>query len=309
MDRKSTNQTTPDPLEWISATDAATRLQLGRKRVMLLAREDGITTQKAHPTAEPYYLRREIESWAELRGLRRQWLARHKEPCRHNRWTEKIDAETAERLFINSDEAAALLGVTRATVTNMVRFGRLVCYQTEPGRRGARLYFSRREVLRIAQDPDHIKRRESQRQRGTFDKANRQGRIPHARMVHEGIPQGWLTVREAAQQLGVSPNRVLAMRKSGHLEGQRIWRKNKPLRYWYFPDYEIERYLALRQEAQESRQAAQSATAPPAESFVPPAPPPKRASPFDDIGPEPKWACDDPVSRAAFFRYDSPDYD
>ena len=317
MESQAQNEPPEDPQKWISATEAAEALQLGRKRVMTLATQRGVTKRKTYATAEPEYLRSEIESWADLRGLRRKWIDRHKEPRRAKRWTEKIDAETAEKIFITSDEAAALLGVTRSTVTNMVRFGRLVCYQTEPGRRGARLWFSRRAVQQLVEDPERLKRRESYRNREAQDKANRQGLIPNARRVHEGVPKGWLTVREAAQRLGVSPNCVLQIRKSGYLKGEQIWRKNKPLRYWYFPDYEIERYLSWRQQAKEAKgqpllPVPGSAPTPPettSETTVPSrrgAPIERDSLRLDADGPEPKWACDDVDLTRAFFLMDRP---
>ena len=237
--------------EWVSATEASVLLGLGRERVMRLATRRGMIKRKAHPSAEPFYLRREVESWVDLLSLRRQWLARHKQPRCAKRWTEKIDAETARRLFITSDEAA-LLGVTRQRVINMVRFGRLACYQTEPGRKGARLWFSRRAVMQIVDDPEHQKQRKGYEARADYDRANRQGRIQTARMAHEGVPKGWLTTREAALRMGVSPITVLGIRSCGHLQGEQIWRNNRPLRYWYFPDYEIERYLSWRRQAKEA---------------------------------------------------------
>ena len=324
MEPQTENEMPKDDRNWVSATEAAIMLRLGRKRTMHLANERGMEQRKAHHSAEPFYLRSDINTWVDLRSLRWGWLAKRKELRREKRWTEKIDAETAQRLFITSDQAAALLGVTRATVTSMVRFGRLVCYQTEPGRRGARLWFSRRAVMQIVEDPDHIKRRESYQKRKSYDKANRQGRIPTARRVHKGVPKGWLTVREAALRMGVSPNRVLQMRQSRQIKGEQIWRKNKPLRYWYFPDYEIERYLAWRQQAKEAKgqpllSLPGSAPTPPPETAsetkpqaIPAVPSRRKAPPepsplrLDADSPEPKWACDDVDLTRAFFLLDSP---
>ena len=127
--------------KWISATEAAAMLQMGKSHLLKTAKERGYTRRQAHSRALTYYLRKEIESWADFRQLRRQWLKKYPGARGGKRYTEELDAETAQRLFINSDEAAALLGVTRKTVHVMVRAGRLISYQSVPGHSGARLWF------------------------------------------------------------------------------------------------------------------------------------------------------------------------
>ena len=240
-----------DERKWVSATEAAEMLHLCRKRVLQLTNERGYTRRQAHGNAPPFFLRKEIESWADFRQLRRQGLAKYKRSSREKRWTEQIEVGLAQRLFITSSEAAALLGVTRDTVHSMVQRGRLVCYQSVPGHSGSRLWFSRRAVMQLAEDPERLKRRENYLQGKADSKGSNRGGMILAQMVRGGIPKGWLTTREAARRLGVSPCRVREMRVTGKIRGEQIWRKNKPLRFWYFPDYEVERVLSLREQVKE----------------------------------------------------------
>ena len=324
-----------DERKWISATEAAVALQLGRKYMMRTAKKDGYIWRQAKRNAETFFLRKEIVSWADFRQLRRHWLAKYKYPGRENRWTEQIDLELARRLFITTAEAAALLGVAQPTIWGMAARGRLPCYQTVPGRRGSRLWFSRRAVLQLAEDPQYLNHRETY-WKGTPGSAGsvRNG-VDYARQVRGGVPKGWLTTREAAERLGVKVNRVRTMRVTGRLRGEQIWRRNKPLKYWYYPDYEVERAISLREEtkrlaglplqmvpgsapdkenaAKENMAKEGAASGAPTTdtgteerrmAFVP------SPSPFrlDADGPEPKWACDDVNLTRLFFQLDRQEY-
>ena len=332
-----------DERQWVSATEAAEMVHLCRKRVLRLTKERGYTRRQAHQNAPPFFLRQEIDSWADFRQLRRRGLAKYKRSSREKRWTEQIEVELAQRLFITSSEAAALLGVTRDTVNGMVQRGRLVCYQSVPGHSGSRLWFSRRAVLQLAEDPERLKRRENYLQGKADSKGSNRGGMILAQMVRGGIPKGWLTTREAARFLGVSPCRVREMRVTGKIRGEQIWRKNKPLRFWYFPDYEVERVISLREQVKElaglllvplplpptptpaSGGGEQCALTPGpspksggGESLLPTSASeggekeapfvPSAGSPFrlDAEGPEPKWACDDADLTRAFFLLDRP---
>ena len=317
-----------DEQKWVSATEAAEMLQMSRKRVVQLTLDRGYTRRKAHRQAPPFFLRKEIESWADFRQMRRQWLKKYKSTGGKNRRTEKIEVGLAQRLFITTAEAASLLGISPVTMRRLAQSGRLYCYQHLPGHHGSRLWFSRRAILQLKEDPGRLKCQESYAKgRAHSMESNRHG-INQARTVRGGVPKGWLTVREAAERLGVCPSRVLAMRVAGRLRGEQIWRRNKPLKYWYFPDYEVERAISLREEIKrlsglpllpvpgsapdKEIAAKEDAAKEGAASGAPTTPTgteerrtafvPKAGSPFrlDADGPEPKWACDD-VNLTRFF--------
>ena len=318
----STGNTEPenDP-KWISVTEAAKMLQLNRDYFTKAAKERGYTRRQAHHNAQTRYLRTEIESWAELRRMRQRWLTKYPGAEGKERWTEKIDRETAQRLFISTKEAGALLGVARTTVSYLVRTGRLVCYQTVPGHRGASVWFSRRAVQQLAEDPERLKRRERYFKKFQQKPDGERSKTPQPFPVRD-VPKGWLTTREAAERLGVGIGRVRGMRLTGRLRGEQIWRGNKTLRFWYYPDYEVERAISWRDQAKEAK--GQPLLPVPTPAGEPPPNPPaapaqkkdadpprgRRTMEYEDLavaGPEPKWACDDPDLRRAFFLMDRPE--
>ena len=159
-----------------------------------------------------------------------------------------------------------------------------------------------------------MKRREGYLKGLQSEAGNKRDLPEAARSVREGVPKGWLTTREAAERLGVNRARVRDMRLMGRLRGERIWRGSKPLKFWYYPDYEVDRALSLREETK--RLAGLPLQPVPTAASEPPAPSPapareegKKETPFvpspspfrlDADGPEPKWACDD-VDLTLFF--------
>ena len=314
-----------DTREWVTADEAAAMLHMLRKRVLMLSAERRLERIASRGSIQTKFLRRDIESWADFRNLRRQWLAKYPGGSQ-KRWTEKIDAETARRLFIGAKEAAYLLGVSGPTLRYMVRSGRLPCYQTVPKQRGSRLWFSRRAVLQLCDDEG----RRTHRARYLKGLANAAGSgsggMQLARTVRGGIPKGWLTTREAATRLGVKPSQIHRLRANGRLHGEQIWRRNKPLRFWYFPDYEVERLISWREEARELEglpllpvpgSLPPSALPIPIANALPIPPTPfpagrarvpveRESMRLDAEGPEPKWACDDVDLTRAFFLMDRP---
>ena len=336
-----------DGRKWISAPEAAALLRLGQRYFSTVAKQRGYTRRQASRNKTPFYLRKEIESWADFRQLRRQWVKKYPGHKGEQRYTEKIDVELARRLFISTKEAAALLGVSKSTVGHMVREGRLMSYQSLPGHAGSRLWFSRRAVMQLAEDPERLRKREEYF-KGRREKAREWRRATDAaRNVKGGVPAGWLTTKETAERLGVCITRVRDMRLTGRLRGERIWRGNKPLQYWYYPDYEVDRVIWLREEvkALSNRQRATHSPGPspksgrgeketpapianalpiPAsgggEALLPApasaseerkkAPPAPSPSPFrlDADGPEPKWTCDDVNLTRAFYMQGRSEY-
>ena len=110
-----------DAQKWISEAEAAEMLRLSRPYFMQTAKKRGCTRRKANRNAAPFFLRKEIEAWADFRGLRRKWFAKYPGADGRKRYTKKFDLETAQRLFITTKEAAALLGLAQSTIRRMVR--------------------------------------------------------------------------------------------------------------------------------------------------------------------------------------------
>lgn len=241
-----------DGREWMSTKEAAERLGLSVYHFLEQAKRQGLTRYGAPAFVRPYwFLREEIESWAEFRRMRAAWLRRHRRASSQTRWTEKIEPELAQRLFITSDEASYLLGVKPQTVCAMVHRGRLVCYQEEPGHSGKRLWFSRREVERVRDDPERTRRRAAYQQAqktaearwGKGGHRTPQAVEPTGKQYDASLPPGWIPAREAARRLGVNPIRVNELRRSGRLLGKQRWRRNRQILGWYYSEVEVAELL------------------------------------------------------------------
>ena len=114
--------TSEDTREWVTVTEAVKMLGLSRKFVLKQAKERQITRRQETKHAL-FFLKSEIASWADFRNMRRQWLKKYQGEGVANRWREQLDAETARRLFIPTEEAAMLLGISVETVRSLARRG------------------------------------------------------------------------------------------------------------------------------------------------------------------------------------------
>ena len=92
-----------DAQKWISSAEAAEMLRLSRHYFMQTAKKRGYTRRQANRnTHAPFFLRKEIESWADFRNLRRQWLAKYPGRGRTRNATRKRSiSKRRERLFIH----------------------------------------------------------------------------------------------------------------------------------------------------------------------------------------------------------------
>src|SRR5262245_47344288 len=94
-----------DGRAWLTPVEAAELIGLSLEWFRELARKKGLT--RYCPRGRRFfYLREEVESWAEFVTLRKQWRERHR-PCSGQRHVEKIDPAVARTVFISSREAAA----------------------------------------------------------------------------------------------------------------------------------------------------------------------------------------------------------
>ncbi len=231
-----------DGREWVTAEQAAKMTGLTRIYCVRLALESQYTTFQRGKTCTRWFVKSEIARWAELRQLYRDWIARHPSGGKP-RWTEGIEKELAARLFIRAGAAAEILGVSLVTVYGLVHRGVLPCYQPRPGQKGSPLWFSRRAVEQARDDPARQKAQEAYRKRRDWVDRADEVRYSSGRRVRAKIPAAWLTTREAATRLGVSPARLNMMRITGRIRGERLMRKMKTLPYWYYPTWEVDNLL------------------------------------------------------------------
>ncbi len=288
-----------DDRKWITTNEAAAMLRVGVNRFLTIAKQQEFTSFRKPGYGNPrYFLYSEIDSLAEFRRMRRAWTRKYQISGRQPRYIEKIDPQdlqlmTEAKRFISRAEAAALLSVSPMMVSDLVYRGRLIAYQTNPGQRGSKMWFSRRAVLLYKDDPDRLKAQAVQRgeYRATVSLATGYG-VKKARNPQKvQIPLHLITIAEAAERLGLNRSTIHDLRKRGRLRGEKLWKGNKTLRYWYVSLDDLELLIAEREEIKARNAAKEAAPSPP----VPAAPrftPPRRPEDHE-IFPEPHWACDE----------------
>lgn len=247
MGKKRGGERPNDGRAWMTTAEAARMVGLSEERFRERAKESRLT--RFRPLSRRlthWFLREEIESWAEFVKLRRQWRETYRRfPGKPQ--VEKIDLAVARATFISSSEAAGLLDISLSTLAGLVRRGRLFCYQTRPGQKGSRLWFSRRAVEQLKEDAQRLKRRAG------YQRGRRAAEMAQAEKDAGGTtstdtpdaPYGeWLTAQQVAAWLGVYPTRVHELRRKGRLRGEHLPRKYRGQRPWYFHRADVEALLA-----------------------------------------------------------------
>lgn len=174
-----------------------------------------------------------------------------------------LEAPPGDRL-VTRVEAAAQLGVHVNTVTALVMKGILFGWQRIPGIHGCPLMLSERQVRRVANDPERIRRQQAQREGGLKDKrheiaeANRDGWLEEVGLAGRGGGRRpWIerdfgeyfTVAQAARAMGVSRQTVYGFRARGRLRGyQKPVRKGEGngCKWWFFRKDDVYALLADR---------------------------------------------------------------
>ena len=218
---------------WISAAEAAAVLGLTAGGVNALARRGGLTRRVERRRS--FFQRSEVEGLARGRpeGVNRStaWGRRDAQP-----WIGAGDR------LIGTREAAGILGIRKESVTNLVRRGLVPAWQRRPGRQGSPLVLSLQAVERLACRPEYVQRRE-RHARGLMQEGpsltegweehglepvNRRGRTREVE-VDRGE---FLTTRQAALALNVSPGRVRALMREGRLTGHRRPARMERRKHW-----------------------------------------------------------------------------
>jgi len=164
---------------WITAKEAAAILQVRYGEIHCLARR-GRLERRMCPFPDREHVRRglsphRVRAWFRLEEVLREQDRRESAAygrCATPRELEAgstlrpvirrtIEAPAGDRL-ISVREAAAILNVTRGRVGDLVHAGRLFGWQSQPGKRGCRLWLSERQVWRYANDPVRARRHSAQ---------------------------------------------------------------------------------------------------------------------------------------------------
>ena len=294
-----------DTRKWISTTEAAALFQVVPQYFLRLAKADAFTfCLKPGAGLTYFFLFSEIESAAEFRRLRGAYHRKYQITGRLPRYVEKIDPQELQMMvhsqrFVCCKEAAALLGVAPMTVYYFVYRGRLPVYQTDPGKSGSKMWFSRRAVIQLRDDPERLKCQEQRKNPKNPPERERAKVAPSAarHLSKVRVPSYLLTVAEAADRLGVNRHAINYLRQRGRLRGEKLWQRGKKLKFWYLSLNDVERILAEREERKIEREERAKEKMAHLLETIPTAMPLRSSMErrYEDIesGPEPRWACDE----------------
>lgn len=271
----------PIPYErWISAPEAQETLQLTKTGFRRLAIAEGLTkvrrkvepppgANRRAPHTHAFYLMHEIEALTD----RRDGQAKRLTP---QQWNHDLRRPAIQKLngpppagTITVRQAAEMLGITKDAVHQKVESGRLIAYQKSIGHRGSRIYLSERQIIRLSQDEEYLKRHNARVHGGSsiVDEMDRPGwlrkaglhdpeRVPKKRAIDRGHGE-LLTTAQAARILGVSRLAVLALRRRGRIQGYRAKsaKAHSHTAWWFFKEADIfalagdRKYVAARDAA------------------------------------------------------------
>lgn len=249
-----------DGQDWIGTRKAGVILNMVSGSVRRRARRHGLEMwQPSGRYGKTLLLRAEVESWAETQQLYRQWKKRH-DLFGGKRQTERLAKGEAAKIFCDVKEAAAMLDASKASVYNLVARGRLYSYQSKPAIGGSKLWFSRRAVEQIRDDPAwqagraralkgaEGRRRSAEQGREKREQGvwlDKQGAFANRGRVNSPQPgQGgnWLNANEAAALMGVDAGRIRILRQTGRLEGLKIGRKPGHGR-WHYREGDLREWM------------------------------------------------------------------
>ncbi len=234
-----------DGRDWITSQQAADLIGMSRVHFLVLARQLKLTRHYPARQKSPCGLLR-----PEVEALARQRKDRYAASI-SGRQIGEIDLETAQKLFLTSEQAAALLGIARPTLYNMARLGRLAAFRATTDNVYGRLWFSRTQIENLRNDSKRAERRKRHRNDhqlyalrllGLTDSTPKHYKIPIASRSKK-IPRDWINTHQAAYALGVSRQRVYDLIRTGRLKGHHLWKSGYFGRYWYVERNDVEALL------------------------------------------------------------------
>jgi len=233
----------PFPIGWVSSKVACSMLQVCRVRLTQYVKE-GRLQRRFRPDGKLRYLYDsvELERLAEQRLERQATLLPNESYSHWGPRSHKIELNEFDG-WISSSEAANMLGITRQRVFEIIREGKLPCYQKDPGKQGSRVFVPHNMVIRLRDNPIRHKRREAcasgisapePQDRGWEE----QGIEPYQQS--DSTPNTrrdrgeFYTARQTAQLLGISVGTVHRLRLRGRLVGHHHTPRKVRIRPWWF---------------------------------------------------------------------------
>ena len=239
-----------DGREWILVDDAA-KLYGIKPHCMMVKANKLDFTRTFRKGIKTWLLKSDVMRHLDFLQLRERWYKNHRPKC----WRQEVGScegesdEFMQRVFCTSAQAAAFMGVSPRTVWSWAKKGKIPVFVNRKMGKGGKCWFSWTSLRNYKEDEERLK----YRARWEKNLATRQAGIVHREVYNQRhrpqvykkpIPDGWMTVREAAELLNVSRSVIHRMVKQGaitveHFTGE--WdAKRRP---WFILRTSLEGYI------------------------------------------------------------------
>ena len=249
--------------KWITCAEAASLLQVTPVHIHQLARQGKLPTKMGSREGKPWTgragrvcrlvlhsaVRGRVEAKEVVRRRGSKTPEQWKYDLRHPVVRTKMEPGIGDRL-ISRREAASILGIQEASLSNLIRRGIVFAWQKDPGKRGSRTFFSEHQLMRVSQRPERVKY--FQKRRLSNDQCPMSNPDNERRWEDKGIVaaawavrSGWAerdhgeyySTRQVGILLGVCRGTVESYREGGRLKGYRLPAKvgkYERRRWWFY---------------------------------------------------------------------------
>ena len=232
-----------DGREWICRDTALEMLNCGANTLWRYRRRFEWECYTPPDYSQKWYLKKEVAFYADFLKDRDKWRKRHR-PAHYRMQYMMTDEESALRVFVTLEQAAAMLKVTPSRVGQLARQGKLPVFPSRKPGLGSHYWFSPTSIRNYLADEERTKWRASYAKGQETRRLMKHGidrRVVHAPRPYV-IPRGWLRAWEVAERLGISETTVHKLRKKGGLCVERFPLKRGRWTPWCFLEASIEEY-------------------------------------------------------------------
>jgi len=235
-----------DGREWILADDAAALLGVTRFHTLRLARRFDWICYK-QPVKQTWILKKEVVSWHNFLKDRQRWYKRR----RPKNWKPEVamcspeDEVLFRRIYWSTAQAAEFMGVTIHTIYKWTKQGRVPVFTTRKMGQGRRYWYSPTSLRNLKESEEWQKGQAiCEKTKATM----RQGIVirevytaRHKPYIYQGIPPGWITIREVAERLDISLPAARRLRKMNRfMSEQFVGEWDKKQRPWFCDEDGVE---------------------------------------------------------------------
>ncbi len=254
-----------DGREWILVDEAAKLYGIPPSTMRGKAAKIGFT-RTCRKGVKAWLLKKEVMDYLAFLKDRDRWYKRR----RPKHWKPMIgscegetDAELSRFLW-TAKQAAAFMGVDAQTISLWARSGKIPVFYNRKMGRGGKHWYSPTSLRNYKEDEERLKRRAIYEKALVTLRTGVVGREVYKQrhqpqVYSKPIPAGWLTVREAADLLGISRCRVRALCKHGeivsdHFTGE--W--DTKCRHWFILRTSLEAYIQTEFYQRKHRQGVEA---------------------------------------------------